>query len=227
MLGIIVAMSTEFTLVEASMTEKESKKIHGIDFLCGKIGDKSIVLCQSGIGKVNSAVKTVEMILNFNPKAIINTGVAGGIDATLNVMDIVVSTEVCYHDVWCGEGNVIGQIQDMPDRFVANENLLKTALAANTDVVIRQGLICSGDQFITDGEQLSQIKMNFPDGIAVDMESASIAHVCYLYNTPFLSCRILSDTPGKDEDNFNQYLDFWALAPEKAVSLLKSIITKL
>ena len=72
--------------------------------MTGQLGEKEIVLTQCGIGKVCAAVGTVEMIRYFSPDYILNTGVAGGIDARLRVMDMVVGKEVVYHDVWCGTG---------------------------------------------------------------------------------------------------------------------------
>ncbi len=67
-----------------------------------------------GIGKVNAAAGTVELIRTFQPDGVISTGVAGGIDSCLKIMDVVVSRQVVYHDVWCGEGNMYGQIQGLP-----------------------------------------------------------------------------------------------------------------
>ena len=227
MIGIIVAMTTELRLMEALLEDKQEEKIHEKCFLRGKIGKQEVVLMQSGIGKVCAAVGAVEMITNYAPKCIINTGVAGGIDAKLSVMDIVVGEEVVYHDVWCGEGNEIGQVQEMPARYEADKTLYNAAISVQSDLALWGGLICSGDQFITDKKALSQIKNNFPEGMAVDMESGAIAQVCHLYNTAFLSCRIISDTPGKVENHVLQYQDFWTVAPEKSIEVLKQIIEKI
>ena len=92
---------------------------------------------------------------------------------------------------------------------------------------MRSGLICSGDRFVSNREELEEIKGNFPEGLAVDMESGAIAQVCHMYGVPFLSCRIISDTPGVVEDNFLQYLDFWTVAPEKSIHVLRQIIERL
>lgn len=225
MIGIIVAMSVEFRLVEALLDEKNEKEIHGFRFVKGKVGDKEVVLMQAGIGKVCAAAGTVEMVTNFAPDYVLNTGVAGGIDERLRVMDIVVGREVAYHDVWCGEGNEKGQVQGMPARYMADERLYNVAVTAQSDVALCGGLICSGDQFITNREALDGIKADFPDGLAVDMESGAIAQVCHMYGVPFLSCRIISDTPGQVENHALQYKDFWTAAPEKSFEVLKQIIT--
>ena len=96
-------------------------------------------------------------------------------------MDVVASRQIVYHDVWCGEGNAYGQIQGLPTFFDGNETLYDCALSLDTETAIHGGLICSGDKFITDRSELETIKGNFPEGLAVDMESAAIAQVCYLY----------------------------------------------
>lgn len=224
MIGIIVAMSSEFRLVDALLQKKKTENIGGFNFAFGLLEGKEVVLMQAGIGKVCAAVGTVEMIRNYSPECIINTGVAGGIDKGIKVMDIVVGQEVVYHDVWCGEGNEYGQVQGMPARYAGDERLCRIALRVKSDVAICGGLICCGDQFITDRPGLDTIKNNFPQGLAVDMESGAIAQVCYMYGLPFLSCRIISDTPGKTDDHALQYKDFWTAAPEKSFEVLKQII---
>lgn len=227
MIGIIVAMGVEFRLVETLLADRENKEIHGFRFVQGRIGGKAVVLMQAGIGKVCAAVGTVEMVSNFAPECILNTGVAGGIDEALRIMDIVVGREVVYHDVWCGEGNEVGQVQGMPARYQGDGRLYEAALSATTDVALCGGMICSGDQFITNRQALNGIKRNFPQGLAVDMESGAIAQVCHIYGIPFLSCRIISDTPGHVENHTLQYQDFWTMAPEKSFEVLKQVIEKI
>ncbi|MEG0796622.1 MAG: 5'-methylthioadenosine/adenosylhomocysteine nucleosidase [Odoribacter sp.] len=224
MIGIIVAMGVEFRLVEALLKDKKENQINGLCFVEGYFGNKQIVLMQCGIGKVCAAAGTVEMIRAYTLDCIINSGVAGGIDEILRVMDIVVAKEVVYHDVWCGEGNEMGQVQGLPPRFCVDERLYQIAVSLKSDVALYGGLICSGDQFITNRSALEVIKKKFPDGLAVDMESGAIAQVCYMYHIPFLSCRIISDTPGKLENHALQYKDFWEAAPEKSFEILKQLI---
>lgn len=226
-IGIIVAMSSEFRLVESLLDDRKEEKAGEFRFVIGKIGYKEVVLMQSGIGKVCAAVGTVEMIHRFHPECILNTGVAGGIDEKLQVMDMVIGREVSYHDVWCGEGNEIGQVQGMPSRYQGAESLLRAVQNVKTDVTLWQGLICSGDRFITDRNALEAIKKDFPEGLAVDMESGAIAQVCHIYGVSFLSCRMISDTPGFVENHALQYQNFWTIAPEKSFDVLKQIIDKI
>lgn len=223
-IGVIVAMSVEFRLIETLLADKSEESFQGFRFIRGKVGGKEVVLMQSGIGKVCAAAGTVEMINRYAPTCIVNTGVAGGIDSALQVMDIVVGKEVVYHDVWCGEGNEWGQVQGMPARYAADRRLLEIAMSSHSEVALCDGLVCSGDRFITNRVELEAIKENFPEGLAVDMESGAIAQVCHLYGIPFLSCRIISDTPGFVENNALQYKDFWAMAPVKSVEVLRQVI---
>lgn len=226
-IGIIVAMSAEYQLVEALLEKRKETESCGLRFTGGRLGDKEIVLAQSGIGKVCAAVGVREMIGGFCPDAILNTGVAGGIDVSLQVMDIVVGKEVVYHDVWCGEGNEYGQVQGMPARFSADSVMYEAALQAKGEVQVKSGLICSGDRFITDSQELTEIKKHFPEGLAVDMESGAMAQVCHMYQIPFLSLRVISDTPGNTEDHAAQYRNFWTEAPMRSFEMLKQLIEAL
>lgn len=222
--ALIVAMQSEFDLMAKilqGIEEKEGRP--NLKFVEGRLNGQDIVLMKSGIGKVCAAAATVELINNFKPHRIINTGLAGGIDKSLSVMDIVAGQDIVYHDVWCGEGNEYGQVQGFPAVYHSDTKLLEKIANIHSDTKIHRGLIASGDKFITDIKQLAEIKKMFPKALAVDMESAAIAQVCHLYNIPFLSLRIISDTPGI-ENHYQQYLDFWNKAPEKSLEIIKKLL---
>ena len=226
-IAIIVAMQSEFELVSHILENAVESEIEGARCMMGLLYGKEIILLKSGIGKVNAAMQVTSLIAKMLPNYIINSGVAGGIGEGMHQGDIVVGTEACYHDVWCGEGEW-GQVQGFPLKFPANEHLLEAAKSVvkdNSQLVF--GLICTGDQFISDLATLQGIKRNFPDGKAVDMESAAIAQVCYAKQVPFMSLRIVSDTPGMEPDNTTQYLDFFAEAPKKTFAVLRQLIDKI
>lgn len=226
-IGIIVAMTSELDCVRSLIRNDREEKSNQATFYVGSDGKHEIILTQSGIGKVNAALRTQTLILNYTPDCIINTGVAGGIDMSTRMFDIVIGRETVYHDVWLGDGNVIGQIEGLPPRFPADNVLLqKVERAVSGNDRIYSGLICSGDQFITDKKELETIKKNFPEGLAVDMESAAIAQTCHLHDMPFISTRIISDTPGV-ENHMEQYNSFWEKAPEKSFTVLKQILAQL
>lgn len=217
-IGVISAMDSEHRRLADRLQTKEEVAEHHFRYVEGRLGANQAVLTQCGIGKVNAAVGTAELIRRFAPDCIISTGVAGGIDACLRVTDVVVSEQLVYHDVWCGEGNAYGQVQGLPAMYEGHPALLKHALSLNNvglESHIHGGLICTGDRFITDRTELDGIKRHFSAGLAVDMESAAIAQVCHLYGIPFLSFRIISDTPGV-EDHASQYADFWGTLAERS-----------
>lgn len=225
-IGIITAMSSEQKQLANQLENPTERKEGPFTYTEGTIKNNTIILMQCGIGKVNAAAGAVEMIRNFAPDYIISTGVAGGIDSCLNVMDVVVSSRIVYHDVWCGEGNAYGQIQGLPLYFTGNETLYQCAISLDTETAIHGGLICSGDKFITDRQELETIKANFPEGLAVDMESASIAQVCHLYEVPFISFRIISDTPGA-EKHLEQYKNFWGEMADRSFHVTEAFLKAL
>lgn len=225
-IGILTAMAVEFNQVAAMLKDTGTVQIGPQKFLVGTIGESRVVLLQCGIGKTNAASGVTNLIISFHPDCVISTGVAGGIDAKLKVMDVVIGQEVCYHDVYCGDNCDPGQVQGLPRHFRGDERLVSIATSLKTDVRIVPGLICTGDQFVTERSELDVIKGKYPQGLAVDMESAAIAQVCHLWEVPFLSFRIISDTPGVDE-HFDQYLNFWETMADKSFAVTKEFLSRI
>ncbi|MBO7137585.1 MAG: 5'-methylthioadenosine/adenosylhomocysteine nucleosidase [Bacteroidaceae bacterium] len=225
-IGILTAMSVEYRQVAAMLHDVETVKDGPQEFLVGTLGENKVVLLQCGIGKVNAATGVTNLIITFHPDCIISTGVAGGIDVKLDVMDIVIGQEVCYHDVYCGDNCDPGQVQGLPRFFNGDERLVGIATSLKTDVRIVPGLICTGDQFVTNRDELNVIKEKYPEGLAVDMESAAIAQVCLLWNVPMLSFRIISDTPGVNA-HFEQYLNFWETMADKSFAVTKEFLSRI
>lgn len=226
-IGIIVALGKELELLKPMLEEMRVVDKNGIIFYCGKIGNHKIAAMQCGVGKVNAAIGTITMIDNYNPELIINTGVAGGVNKTVNVMDMVVGRQVCYHDVTCGgfdDSVSYGQIQGLPLYFDGASNVIN---ALDDDKNLHCGLIVSGDQFIDSMEQINVIREHFPQALAVDMESGAIAHTCYVRNVPFVSMRVISDSPGAAHNNSQQYTDFWNDAPAHTLGVIKQLLNKL
>ncbi|MDO4195798.1 MAG: 5'-methylthioadenosine/S-adenosylhomocysteine nucleosidase, partial [Prevotellaceae bacterium] len=127
-IGIIVAMEKELQQLLALLTDTKEETIHGKTFYTGKLSDeKELVIQQCGIGKVNAAIGTVEMINCYAPDCIVSSGVAGGATTLVPRLHIVASTEVVYHDVYCFSDNAYGQIQGMPEQFPADKRLVDIA----------------------------------------------------------------------------------------------------
>lgn len=223
-IAIINAMHKEHEQLVALLSEANTIKDGRFTFVEGQYNGQKLILMESGIGKVNAAVGAVELIHRYHPDALINTGVAGGIDKKLAIMDVVAGERVAYHDVDCGPESELGQVQGLPLYYNADPQLYHAAMTINpASTTLHGGLICSGDQFITNQAQLQKIKERYPDGLAVDMESGALAQVCFLYNVPFLSFRIISDTPGADK-HFDQYLNFWDTMADRSFGVTEALL---
>ncbi len=212
-IAVITAMTKEHVQI-ARMLQDIKEERHLFTYLIGNLGENAIILSKCGIGKVNAAVGAAEIIRRYNPDVVVSTGCAGGADDSLSVMDVVVSDRCVHHDFFIGMGCEKGQIQGMPTYFPSDERLVDIAKSLN-DPSIHVGLIATGDQFITSKEELSRIKSDFPDTLAVDMESVAIAQTCFLYDIPFVSFRVVSDTPGADGHQ-QQYESFWTDLAQKS-----------
>ena len=223
-IGIIVAMRKELELLLPLLHDSEESRMGGFVFYRGTMGAHDVMVMQCGIGKVNAAMGTLMLVNHFSPNYVINSGVAGGADFSISVMEMVAGERVAYHDVWCGPESEVGRVQGLPLYFEGAQKLLDML---PEDEGIHKGLICSGDQFIDKMDDIKRIKGNFPDVLAVDMESGAIAQVCHLCSVPFLALRVISDSPGASHDNTRQYLDFWDDAPRESFNIVKEIITKL
>lgn len=225
-IAIIVAMDKEQKLLLPLLGNPIEKEMGGCRFHEGEIGDNLVTVVKSGIGKVNAALTTAALIDITHPDLVINTGVAGGISLKTHPLDIVVGKRTGYHDVWCGPGTEYGEAYGCPRLFTAPAKILSMeALEETSDGKTRvfQGTIASGDIFITTKEETDHITALYPDALAADMESAAIAQTCYQKGIDFIAIRVISDTPGSD-DNIAQYNDFWEKAPTQTFMILKRLL---
>ena len=225
-IGILTAMKKEHDQLARLMENKAEVKSGIYTYSIGSIAGNDIILQQCGMGKVNAAVGTAELIRTFSPQCIISTGAAGGIDDSLSIMGVVVSKQTCYHDVWCGTGYDFGQVQGLPPFYNGNPRLVEKAVKLNelqSQTRIYSGLICTGDQFITNQNEQRKIKDHFPNGLACDMESAAIAQTCYLYQVPFVSFRIISDIPSA-KDHGKQWADFWGEMANRSFTITQKYL---
>ena len=210
--------------------EKEHRQVEKVlDALPEGSGAFSILLRNCGIGKVNAAAAVQSVIDSVHPDFIISAGVAGGLRDFLSQGDVVVGSRYAYHDVWCGEGNEYGQVQDMPAFFEGDASLVAGALemgGPHSHPAIHSGLICTGDKFSDDRDVLSNIRAHFPDALAVDMESAAMAQVCHVNGVPFVSFRIISNLSFSTE-SCSQYDRFWATEAESSFAIFSSFVRKL
>lgn len=197
-IGIIGAMEVEVETLKKTMDVKRTVKKASMEFFEGTIGNTDVVVVRSGIAKVNAGVCVQILVDIFEVTHVINTGAAGSLDARINIGDIVLSTDACYHDV---DVTIFGYKKgEIPQlgvaSFAADASLREKAKAAikvaAPDLGIFEGRVCSGDQFISSQEVKDRIKEDF-DGMCTEMEGAGIAQACYLNNIPFLIIRAISD----------------------------------
>ncbi|WP_419881475.1 5'-methylthioadenosine/S-adenosylhomocysteine nucleosidase [Peribacillus sp. B-H-3] len=214
--AIIGAMEEEVTILRDKLENLEQVTIAGSEFNTGMLDGVEVILLKSGIGKVNAAMSTAILLEKFKPDAVINTGSAGGYLPSLNVGDVVISTEVRHHDVDVTIfGYEYGQVPQMPAAFTSDPALLKIAEEAAkeiSDIQVAKGLIVTGDSFMHDPERVEFVRSQFTDLAAVEMEAAAIAQVAYQFGVPCVIIRSLSDIAGKESNiSFEQFLETAAL----------------
>jgi adenosylhomocysteine nucleosidase len=210
-IGIIGAMEPEVVHLIHSITAPVHSVIAGIEFISGQIAGKDVVVTRSGIGKVAASIATTLLIERFSVTQVINTGSAGGFVDSLKIGDIVISSEVRYHDVdVTAFGYEIGQMAQQPAAFTPDPVLVtaaKKVVSALGEVQAIEGLICTGDSFICDPERTKVMRVNFPTMAACEMEGAAIAQVCHQFKVPFVVIRSLSDNANNDSPvDFDSYI---------------------
>ncbi|MCW8832785.1 MAG: 5'-methylthioadenosine/S-adenosylhomocysteine nucleosidase [Colwellia sp.] len=210
--GIIGAMEPEVAILKAKLNNCETSTHAGYTFYQGQLDGNDVVIVQSGIGKVAAALATAILIDKFQPDYVVNTGSAGGFDASLKVGDIVVSSEVRYHDVdVTAFGYEIGQLPANPAAYIPDTALVEAAQAGINkleNIHAMLGLITTGDTFMTKDDDIAKARANFPTMAAVEMEGAAIAHTCHQFTVPFVIIRSLSDIAGKESPtSFDEYLE--------------------
>ena len=224
-IGIIAAMDLELHGLQSAMCNPVEEVISGITFVRGTIYGQNVVAAVSGVGKVFAAMCAQTMILRYAPDAVVNIGVAGTLTKDLDVLDIVVATAVCQHDMDtsalgdpAGQISGINLVQIPTDERLSNE-LEQSVLRCGCKCV--RGVIASGDQFVSRQEQKHRIAADF-DAVAVEMEGASIGQVCFVNKVPFAVVRTISDGEGADMD----YAVFAASAARNSIQVIGEYLSE-
>ncbi len=226
MIGIIGAMDVEVNKFKELMIGKSTETISGTEFVCGTLWGHPTVVAVSGVGKVNAAICTQTMILRYSPRFIINSGVAGSLESSLNICDVVVANAVIQHDMDTSPlGDPIGfisglDIVDIPTDAELCEKLHTAAEQNGIHSIV--GKIVSGDQFINSSDKKKYLVENF-NAFACEMESASIGHVCYKNEVPFGILRSISDNA--DGSSHLSYTEFVQAAADNLVKVMKTFFT--
>lgn len=225
-LGIIAAMSEELDLLLNDMELKSKKTIANLTFNEGTLFGKEVVAVVCGIGKVNASICTQILISEFKANKIINIGVAGGVNKDIYPGDIVIGDSLVEHDMDCSIfGDALGQVPRMDTfDFKADKELIdlaKNACSTLSDLKCYVGRIVSGDQFIASQEKVRFLEKEF-SALSCEMEGASIAHVCYCNNIPFVIIRSISDNA-----NNGAHVDFEKFTPiavKNSTAILKEMV---
>lgn len=223
MLGIIGAMDEEVAKLKEQMTDVTVTNRASMDFYRGNLNGREAVVVRSGIGKVNAAVCAQILIGEFGADAVINTGIAGSLDASIDIGDVVLSADVVHHDMDAtGFGYEPGQVPRMDVLgFEADSRLRILAKECcekvNPDIHVHIGRVASGDQFISNKEVKQGIIDKF-HASCTEMEGVAIAQTAYLNQVPFLVIRAISDKA--DDSATMDYPAFEAQAIENSVKLM-------
>ncbi|WP_338996895.1 5'-methylthioadenosine/adenosylhomocysteine nucleosidase [Lactococcus formosensis] len=205
-LGIICAMEEELRTLVENLDQASKITRHGYVFHTGLIGRHEVVLVQSGIGKVMSAMAVTLLVEVFSVDGIINTGSAGAVNHELKIGDVVVADRLAYHDVdVTAFGYAFGQMAQQPLYFESSKYFVSELKKAIENPVV--GLITSSDSFISSDSRIAEIKNHFPDVLAVEMEGASIAQAATALKKPFVIIRAMSDTASHDANvKFDEFI---------------------
>lgn len=230
MIGIIGAMEEEVAHLKEAMDIEEIAEYAAMKFCRGTLCGKDVVIVQSGIGKVNAAICAQILVDKFQADKIINTGVAGSLDARIDIGDIVISSDAVQHDMDATTfGDPLGQVPQLDTfSFPADAELIEKAKAANEkvnpEIQTFVGRVASGDQFVADKAVKDKIVDNF-HAYCTEMEGAAIAQAAYLNKVSYVIIRAISDKA--DNSAVMDYPDFERRAIEQNVRLMKELLANL
>jgi len=233
-IGIIGAMEIEVNMLQEQLGQCRVTEKAGMSFYEGVLCDVSVVVVKSGAGKVNSAICAQILADLFDVTHIINTGVAGSLDAAVDYCDMVISTEVCYHDM---HNEAMGYKPGEPPKpgwllYTADERMIACAEEACKKIRaldghsfgIHKGRIVTGDWFINSAERKAAVIAKF-GGLCTEMEGASIGHSAYLNDIPFVVIRSISDKADDSADV--DFHSFEVEAAKRSMGVVKCMIQQL
>ncbi len=227
MIGIIGAMELEVEELKSLLQNVKVTSRAGMDFYQGTLSGAQVVIVRCGIGKVNAALCVQILADVFQVTHVINTGVAGSLNAVLDIGDILISVDAVHHDMDVSPlGYAPGIVPQMAESyFKADERLVNLAWdvcqEVNPDVSVLKGRVVSGDQFIAKKEVKERLISTF-HGDCAEMEGAAIAHGCYLNKIPFVIIRAISDKA--DDSAEMDYPTFEKAAAKHCAKLVENLV---
>ena len=235
-LGIIGAMESEVELLVSLLENKECRKIGKHTYYTGTLSGTPTVIARAGVGKVNAAVCTAAMILEFAPEYILNTGVAGALGKGITVGDVIIADSCVEYDLEYGAlGDARGSIfyPDSTSEIVMPADgelsaLLESAArgVSGGEFEVKRGVVATGDKFVSSNAAREDILSAFPDALCCEMEGAAIAQVCRLYSVKFSVLRSMSDSAdGEAEMDFPTFVQLSADRAAKIAASLANLIS--
>lgn len=222
MIGLIGAMNVELEILEEQLEDRQETKIGMDRFVSGKLYGQDAVLAVCGPGKVNAALCAQSMILNFHPEWILNLGVAGSGEEGVSIGDMVIATAAVQHDMDTSPiGDPVGYVSkigliEIPCDPALRDRLVRAARSVD-GMKVHEGIIATGDQFISKAEFRQQIHERFHSK-AVEMEGAAVAHACYMHGVPCGVLRSISDQAnGQSEMDYPTFTKLAAAHSQKVV----------
>lgn len=228
-IGIIGAMTEEIDVYLKNLQDKKENKWNIFTFYEGTMRGKTVVIVKSGVGKVFAAMVCQKLIDEYQPSSVIFTGVGGSLNNSLDIGDVVVSTDSCHHDFDAQPlGFKRGQISYTDYRFFkAEQRLIELALSAKLlGHKIIKGRILTGDQFMTHKDKQDK-KYLFDElhGDCIEMEGAAVAQVCTMNNTPHVIIRSVSDKA--DGSAVADYDKFRFIVGENSFRIVDDILARI
>lgn len=196
-LGIIGAMEIEVAILKGKLENARVTKIGPMEFFEGRLSGCDVVIVMCGVGKVHAAMCTQVLCSNFGVTHIVNTGVAGSLDAALDIGDVLVSTDAVQHDMDVHYLDYdVGRVPGLDTTaFAADEKLMKLAFEVSEALRpghTKLGRVATGDQFVCSEEQKAKIIAD-TGASCTEMEGGAIAQVAYVNHVPFVILRAISD----------------------------------
>jgi adenosylhomocysteine nucleosidase len=243
--AIIGAYSNEVKLLEDSLQNKKIVVIKGIRFMTGKLRKKQVVVALTGVGKVNAAMTTSLILSRWQPKRLIFTGIAGGLNPSLQPGDLVIASSTVQHDYGMVDAtgfvpqathNALDYRNINPQFFKADSLMMAIAQSVNNSVAFQSvgknerkpqvmtGIIATGDVFINSAERSAWLIKTF-GADAAEMEGAAVVQVCYHFHTPCLVIRSISDNANADAHKDIQ--NFEGVAAYNSANLVLRILEEL
>lgn len=244
--AILGAFPPELFLLQSKLEQKKDTVIQHIHFIQGVLNGRGVVLAQTGIGKVNAAITTTLLLENFQPRELVFTGIAGGINPSLSPGDLVVATQTAYHDYGTVTPDSMKRrptrnpytMQENPEFFLCDSGLVKTALAAGAVTLFEKiesksggrtpriipGIIVTGDVFVSSTAATQNLRKTL-NADATEMEGAAVAQACWQQQVPFIIIRSLSDDAGNNASA--DVRSFYEIAARNSANLVIALMGKM